>query len=102
MPGLEDLGSLLGQTPAEHPTSNRKRGFDGNALNVRVRAEKRRGKQLTIVWGFQCKLAELERLLGICKKTLGAGGTIADQTLELQGDHVKRATEIMRAEGYCK
>jgi translation initiation factor 1 len=97
---LQDLAQKLGAT--NEAPSNRKRGFDGQALNVKARVEKRRGKVLTIVWGFQCKPKELDRLLTLCKKTLGSGGVVADQQLELQGDHTKRVVEIMRAEGYCK
>jgi len=54
MPGLQDLASLLGVPESQHqePKPEKRRGHDGQVLNLRVRVEKRRGKPVTIAWGF--------------------------------------------------
>jgi translation initiation factor 1 (eIF-1/SUI1) len=98
MPGLEDLASLLGMEPQKK--DNQQKGYDGSAIRLKVRVEKRRGKPVTIVWGFQSRPRELDGLLGLCKKKLGAGGQVVDNTLELQGDHVQRVREVLVNEGY--
>ena len=43
---------------------------------------------------------ELNRLLTLFKKSLGAGGQLADQSIEMQGDHVERIKKILSDEGY--
>ena len=101
MPGLQDLGSLLGmpEKPKKDESKNRV-GHDGQVLQLRVRTEKRRGKLITIVWGFFSHPMELNRLLTLFKKSLGAGGQLADQSIEMQGDHVDRIKKILIDEGY--
>lgn len=101
MPGLEDLGKLLGSEPHNEQKQSKKLGYDGKPVVLKVRAEKRRGKQITIAWGFQGKPKELDELLAVCKRTLGAGGQVTDNALELQGDHVLRLREILKAQGYA-
>lgn len=103
MPGLEDLASMLGmpERKAEQASKTPKRvGHDGQVLRLRVRVEKRRGKPVTIAWGFFSHPAELNRLLSLMKKSLGAGGQIVDQTIEMQGDHVQRIKDLLIKEGY--
>lgn len=104
MPGLQDLASLLGvpeKASADNSATTPKRlGYDGQVLRLRVRTEKRRGKAITIAWGFSSHPKELNRLLSLLKKSLGAGGQIVDQSIEMQGDHVQRVRELLLAEGY--
>jgi len=76
-------------------------GYDGLPYRIRVRVEKRRGKPITIVWGFQSNPKELDRLLALCKKQLGAGGQVTDNALELQGDHIQRIKDILISQGYA-
>ncbi len=99
-PGLEDLGALMGMEPKK-PTDNKKRGYDGNVVVVKVRTEKRRGKLVTIAWGFESKPKELDALLATCKKTLGTGGQVVDNSLEIQGDHVERMKQLLKSEGWA-
>jgi translation initiation factor 1 len=103
MPGLQDLGSLLGMPEkSEKPTNEppKRVGHDGQVMRLRVRIEKRRGKPITIAWGFSSHPKELERLLTLMKKSLGAGGQIVDQTIEMQGDHQQRVKDLLVKEGY--
>lgn len=48
--------------------------------------EKRRGKVVTIVKPFYLSKADLETLIKTLKKKLGTGGTVNENSLELQGD----------------
>lgn len=104
MPGLQDLASLLGmpeKATADDTAKTPKRlGYDGQVLRLRVRTEKRRGKAITIAWGFSSHPKELDRLLSLLKKSLGAGGQVVDQSIEMQGDHVQRVKDLLIAEGY--
>lgn len=84
------------------------RGRDGKVLDpkdqpVRVRREKRGGKLVTVVSGLaqrSDRTNDLPTLLKQLKSTLGAGGTIAADGLELQGDHRDRLVEHFKMLGY--
>ena len=67
----------------------------------RVRREKRRGKVVTVVTGLGLRDADLKFLLASLKKSLGAGGTLADGELELQGDHRDALVASLIQQGYA-
>ncbi|MCU0533886.1 MAG: translation initiation factor [Hydrococcus sp. Prado102] len=73
-----------------------------NQQNLRVQASKsgRKGKTVTIITGFQCKLETLEKLLKQLKTQCGSGGTLKDNTLEIQGDHKQKILQILTEMGY--
>ncbi|NJM86278.1 MAG: translation initiation factor [Hydrococcus sp. RU_2_2] len=73
-----------------------------NQQNLRVQASKsgRKGKTVTIITGFQCKPKTLEKLLKQLKTQCGSGGTLKDNTLEIQGDHKQKILQILTELGY--
>jgi translation initiation factor 1 len=62
--------------------------------------KRRRGKTVTVVGGLQHDPATLEALLKRLKQQCGAGGTVKDGELEIQGDHRERIAETLAALGY--
>ena len=62
--------------------------------------EKRRGKVVTIVKPFFLNSSDLKKVLKKLKSSLGSGGTIKDNTIELQGEVATRAKEILLKEGF--
>ncbi len=68
---------------------------------ARVRLEKRKkGKWVTVVAGLDPTGNHLSELLTSLKNSCGAGGTIQDQVIEIQGDHVDRIRGLLKAKGY--
>lgn len=69
---------------------------------VRLFREKggRGGKTVTVVRGLPERGPALEAMLGDLKRLCGAGGTLRDDTLEIQGDHRDRIAERLTARGY--
>ena len=78
---------------------------------VRVRLERagRGGKTVTIAGPFLLVRAEVAALLRELKRACGGGGALALGTtptgepaflLELQGDHLRRLPELLRARGF--
>lgn len=68
---------------------------------VRLVIEKRKkGKVVTALRGLSAVGNDLPDLLRQLKSACGAGGTIKDDVIELQGDHLKHASEILSAIGY--
>jgi translation initiation factor 1 len=64
-------------------------------------SKRRRGKTVTVVGGLQHDPATLERLLKDLKQQCGAGGTVKDGEIEVQGDHRDRIAAILAAKGYA-
>jgi translation initiation factor 1 len=67
---------------------------------VRVRREKRRGKDATTIEGVPLRDAELKALAKRLKQRCGVGGTVKDGVIELQGDHRDVVVDVLRADGH--
>ncbi|HBB33116.1 MAG TPA: stress response translation initiation inhibitor YciH [Cyanobacteria bacterium UBA8803] len=70
--------------------------------NLRVQASRkgRKGKTVTVISGFQCQPETLTQLLKQLKTQCGSGGTVKDDTLEIQGDHAQKLVQILTQLGY--
>jgi len=68
---------------------------------ARLILEKRKGNKLiTAVRGLLDEGTHLAELLTQLKSSCGAGGSIQDETLELQGDQRERAAALLKKLGY--
>jgi translation initiation factor 1 len=69
-------------------------------LRVQVSRKGRKGKTVTIVSGWQ---AEPESLQAHCKKLkalCGAGGTLKEDTIEIQGEHAQKVLSWLIEQGF--
>ena len=73
-----------------------------NQQSLRVEASRagRKGKTVTIIRGFQASQETLTELLKTLKAHCGAGGTLKENELELQGDHKQKIVEFLLKLGY--
>jgi len=55
---------------------------------------------VTIISGLDARATALAGLLKEFKARFGAGGTIREGELELQGDHRDKVVEVLRQRGY--
>ncbi len=111
------MAGLFDGTPLERPVTCERcgkirkqcecpRGADGRVMlpqhqPVRIRRERRGGgKMVTIVSGLDPRATKLALLLKELKTRLGAGGTINDGCIELQGDHRDVLVAIFIQRGY--
>lgn len=68
---------------------------------AKLAVEKRKkGKVVTVVLELSSKDNDLNELLARLKNACGAGGTLKDDTLEIQGDHLTRVRELLAEMGY--
>jgi|CXWL01.1.fsa_nt_gi translation initiation factor 1 len=68
---------------------------------AKLSVEKRKkGKVVTVVRGLPAEGNDLPELLSALKSACGAGGTLKEDTLELQGTHVDRIRESLSKIGY--
>lgn len=69
-------------------------------IRISLQTKGRKGKSVTLIQGFQhdpCALNELARML---KQFCGAGGTVKDQEIEIQGDKRNAVGEKLIQLGY--
>jgi translation initiation factor 1 len=83
------------------PASPRPQQSPGPA-KVRVGREVagRGGKGVSVITGLPLAGTELEELATRLKKTCGAGGSVKDGTIEIQGDHRDRLVAELHKLGY--
>ena len=68
---------------------------------ARLAVEKRkRGKLVTVVRGLPAEENDLPALLARLKTACGAGGTLKEDLLEIQGDHQERVRALLIEIGY--
>jgi len=68
---------------------------------ARLSVEKRsKGKLVTVIRGLTAHENDLIALLSRLKAQCGAGGTIQDKNLEVQGDHLQRISALLKEVGY--
>ena len=60
----------------------------------------RNGKTVTVIRGLPERGAALEARVAQMKRICGAGGTLKDGVVEIQGDHRDRLAEHLRALGH--
>jgi translation initiation factor 1 len=70
--------------------------------NLRIQATRsgRKGKTVTVITGFQANTQTLEALLKQLKAQCGAGGTLKENEIEIQGDHRQKLLETLTKLGY--
>ena len=61
---------------------------------------RRYGKMVTIVEGINDVAIDINKLDKILKSYCAAGGNVKDRTIELQGEHKKRAAKVLEQNGY--
>ncbi|MFQ5613224.1 MAG: translation initiation factor [Anaerolineae bacterium] len=78
------------------------RSLPPNQQTLKIMRSKkgRRGKTVTVISGFVLTPSDLAALAKTLKTLCGAGGTVKDGGIELQGDHRHKVAERLRALGY--
>lgn len=69
-------------------------------LRVQVSRKGRKGKSVTLVSGFAHRPETLEALAKQLKAQCGSGGTVKDNTIEIQGEHAAKVVSLLIEKGY--
>lgn len=96
---LSDLQQLLPDS-AKKETSRLSHDGKGKTVHVTLDAKGRKGKVVTLISGFQHNPQTIEEIAKILKQHCGAGGTVKDKIIEIQGDQRKRVAEKLEAMNY--
>jgi translation initiation factor 1 len=68
-------------------------------VRVNRESQRRGGKTVTVVRGLDLGDEALAALGKRLRTACGSGGTAKDGRIEVQGDHVERVIELLRADG---
>ncbi|MBW3013124.1 translation initiation factor [Candidatus Woesearchaeota archaeon] len=69
---------------------------------VVLKTEKRKfGKMYTLITGIDTTEIDIDDLTKILKSKLACGGTVKGNTIELQGNHLKSAKQILVSQGFA-
>ncbi|RAQ97396.1 translation initiation factor [Thermogemmatispora tikiterensis] len=72
----------------------------GGGIRVSRERAQRGGKTVTVIRGLPISQAELETLARNLKRLCGAGGTVKEGTIEIQGDHCDKILAHLQQLGY--
>jgi translation initiation factor 1 len=62
--------------------------------------KRKKGKHVTVIRGLAADDNDLPALLTQLKTSCGAGGTLSDDGLEIQGEQLDRVRELLTRIGY--
>ncbi len=75
--------------------------LDPSKQTAKISKEKRKkGKMVTVIRGLPAEGNDLQGLLTQLKNSCGAGGTLKEDELEIQGDQINRVRETLQKIGY--
>ena len=92
---VDDFSSLL-------PTSltDVLETLDKERSPIHLTTERRAyGKKVTLITGFD-KTTDVKKVAKLLKTKCATGGTVKKGVIELQGDQLRRATEILQAQDF--
>jgi predicted translation initiation factor SUI1 len=98
---FSDLEQLL---PNSSPSRVNAQKFNhdgkGKTVHIFLDTKGRKGKRVTIVAGLHHNPATMEEIERILKQYCGAGGTLKEGNIEIQGDQRDRVAEKMKELNY--
>ena len=98
---LSDLSQLVpGSIPPITPSSTKKHDGKGQIVSVKLDSKGRKGKVVTLIAGLHHNPTTLEDIARMLKQHCGAGGTVKEGTIEIQGDQRQKVKEFLTQMNY--
>ncbi len=98
-----DCGRPFAQCNCGINKSVRKGAQGAGSVRIGRETKGRKGKGVTVISGLPLNTEDLENLARRLKQLCGAGGTVRDGTIEIQGDHRDSLmTELTKIGFYAK
>ncbi|MEY2985504.1 MAG: Translation initiation factor SUI1-related protein [Cyanobacteriota bacterium] len=90
----------FGSTPPEPAETVEDVPAQQQTIRIQATRAGRKGKTVTVIRGFQLSPSSLNQLLKALKSHCGGGGTVKDQSLEIQGDQRHKVLAYLLKLGY--
>jgi translation initiation factor 1 len=97
---LSDLEHLAELKPVAVIRPKDRHDGKGNTIQVLLDTHGRKGKSVTIVTGLRHNPVTMEEIARILKQYCGAGGTVKEGKIEVQGDQRDRVSAKLRDLNY--
>ncbi|NLP09770.1 translation initiation factor [bacterium] len=88
-----------GETPCTCPP-NHSETMPSQPLRIRLDRKGRKGKSVTLIEGLPANAQQAEALCRTLKNRLGAGGTVREGCIEIQGDHRNKIAQTLAEMNY--
>ena len=101
--GLNELPEAPTNLPKHHQGADAGAKRNGRAsmrIRVTIDRKQRRGKEVTLITGFDGTDEALNDLAKLLKKKCGVGGSAKNGEIVIQGNKRDRVMEILSEEGY--
>ena len=69
-------------------------------IRIRREVEGRKGKTVSVIYGFQLSQVDLKTLAKQLKQQCGTGGSVKDDMIIIQGDHREKLMNLLKAQGH--
>lgn len=67
---------------------------------IKICLEKRRGKLMTKILNLPLNSNEMQELASLLKKMLGTGGSVKNDTIEVQGNRIEDVKKILKSKAF--
>jgi translation initiation factor 1 len=81
------------------PKAGLKTKQDG-IIQIRREVKGRKGKTVTVIYGLQFDQSNLKALAKQLKQQCGTGRSVKDDMIIIQGDHIEKLMQLLKAQGY--
>jgi len=75
-------------------------GTPGGAIRVSKELKGRGGKVVTVITGLPVDDETLQQIASDLKRRCGTGGTVKNNTIEIQGDHRDLLVTLLKVKGF--
>lgn len=77
----------------------KKQPFSGQTVHLKIDRKGRKGKSMTLITGIKGNPQQKNDLAKQLKQHLGAGGTVKQGIIEIQGDHRDKISQFLQSLG---
>jgi translation initiation factor 1 len=87
-------------TCKKKPSKAQPEGRRDGIIRIRREVKGRKGKTVTVIFGFQPNQTDLKALAKQLKQLCGTGGSVKDGVIIIQGDHRVTVLKLLKKQGY--